>query len=63
VTKICYVLDDMAGDPVIIPKPVGFKKPPSKKRFTLVQYFTYRMREPEEAKGSDNADGNEVKSL
>jgi len=53
----------MAGDPVIIPKPVGFKKPPSKKRFTLVQYFTYRMREPEEAKGSDNADGNEVKSL
>jgi hypothetical protein len=26
VTKICYVLDDMASDPIIIPKPVGFKK-------------------------------------
>ncbi len=62
-TKICYVLDDMASDPIIIPKPVGFKKNAARHRFTLVQYFTYRMREPEEVKESDNEDGTEIKSL
>ena len=61
-TKICYVLDDMAGDPVIIPKPVGFKKT-ARKKFTLLQNFIYRMREPEEVKASGDADGNEIKSL
>jgi len=52
----------MAGDPVIIPKPVGFKKT-ARKKFTLLQNFIYRMREPEEVKASGDADGNEIKSL
>ena len=60
VTKICYVLDDMASDPIIVPKPVGFKKNAVRKQHNLVQYFSYRMRDPEESKARDPVDGIEV---
>ena len=42
VTKICYVLDDMAGDPVISPKPQGFKKNTLRKQYELVSNFHWR---------------------